>query len=518
MKRLVTFFLVCFLTSEAQYDFKWLSKERISEYAFGRCISIGPEGSVYLSGNFKGNFRSSDSMVMGEFLSRYDKAGTLLWHKEFYSPYKRKAELLTVCDKKGNVFMAGESINRQMFRKYSSEGDLVFSKEIPKHGSAKAICLDSQNNILLAGYSPSLIPFEGQQLTSNTFIAKYQPDGTFLWVKPFFIEYLSPDNSFDMVVDEQNYIYTTGNYRSSLDFAPGVQFEKPRAGDGFVAKYNQEAELIWVEKISGENSQYPTSITINKKGDVFVAGYYSNALVMGTYTAEPSRGSADAFVAKYSNNGGFQWVRTGGSRATEYCHEIYADNADNVFVIGGFNYSLDPTFGDQVLQAGNKYGYNLLLLHYKSDGSLISARCSEGPDPCGGEGYYVTGDGNGSLYISGIFAGDHRFINSYANAANEAFVMKFSYDPGNSTGTGGINRILHELQLFPNPTPGPFSVASDSERQIEVRMIDATGRIVFSKSIDDTAAPIDPGPLTRGIYLVEVLCGEQKSIKKLVVQ
>lgn len=82
-----------------------------------------------------------------------------------------------------------------------------------------------------------------------------------------------------------------------------------------------------------------------------------------------------------------------------------------------------------------------------------------------------------------------------------------------------ITRVEEVIDIFmyPNPsTTGYFSVAS-SEKIQAVKVYNSIGRIVHAQNlIDATSANIDLQGETAGIYLVEVVVNDEKSVHKLV--
>lgn len=83
--------------------------------------------------------------------------------------------------------------------------------------------------------------------------------------------------------------------------------------------------------------------------------------------------------------------------------------------------------------------------------------------------------------------------------------------------------VLDDFMLFPNPNKGNFNVqfSSQSGNQIKVLVHDLLGRKLFEKLFDNNGnfnENIQLNNVQAGLYLVSVLDGEAKQVKKLVIK
>ncbi|MFM9987368.1 reprolysin-like metallopeptidase [Flavobacterium sp.] len=80
-----------------------------------------------------------------------------------------------------------------------------------------------------------------------------------------------------------------------------------------------------------------------------------------------------------------------------------------------------------------------------------------------------------------------------------------------------------DFNLYPNPNNGSFAVkfTSDSSNDIKINVHDMRGRQVYEKSFSNTGAfnqNINLNKVEAGIYLVSIVDGAKKTVKRIVVQ
>lgn len=81
-------------------------------------------------------------------------------------------------------------------------------------------------------------------------------------------------SGFDIYADSEGYTYVSGNTRDkNFPATEGAyQTELKGSADAFVAKYTPEGELVFATLIGGTEREHHTSITVDKQGFVYVAG------------------------------------------------------------------------------------------------------------------------------------------------------------------------------------------------------------------------------------------------------
>jgi hypothetical protein len=82
-----------------------------------------------------------------------------------------------------------------------------------------------------------------------------------------------------------------------------------------------------------------------------------------------------------------------------------------------------------------------------------------------------------------------------------------------------VKEAVKSIIVYPNPTSGSVIVAIESEIGIsQIRVTDVSGKIVYSEVSDSNEVMIDLSQLTNGIYFMEVVTHQNRSVwKKLII-
>lgn len=100
-------------------------------------------------------------------------------------------------------------------------------KSIGLLSSGASICLDQYNNVYTTGYFVDVVDFDPgigiYNLSSygakDAFIQKLDANGQFIWAKN--IGSVGDDYGNSIKIDSSGNVYTTGNFKNTVDFDPG---------------------------------------------------------------------------------------------------------------------------------------------------------------------------------------------------------------------------------------------------------------------------------------------------------
>ncbi|MBM3435543.1 MAG: hypothetical protein FJY07_04905, partial [Bacteroidetes bacterium] len=185
---------------------------------------------------------------------------------------------------------------------------------------AKSVAIDSDGNVIIAGYSGSRgIPTTtGAYDTSfggylDVFLAKFNSDLTDL-IASTYLGGESYDEGWSVVTDSGGNIYATGKTESS-DFsttsdAYDNSYNGGYYGDGdiFISKFNNDlTNLLASTFLGGAGNyydEYGFSISLDSKDNVYVAGItYSSDFPTTSNAYDTSyNGNSDAFISKFDND------------------------------------------------------------------------------------------------------------------------------------------------------------------------------------------------------------------------
>jgi hypothetical protein len=164
---------------------------------------------------------------------------------------------------------------------------------------------------------------------------------TLLWANG--IGGYADDRGSSCAVDAFGNVYTTGYFRSTVDFDPGSgTFYLTSAGsassDIFVTKISATGNLIWAKHMGGTGNDYSYSIAVDTGGNVYTTGIFSGTADFdpgpSQYNLTPDYGSG-AFISKLNSNGNFVWAKKFGGGSTTGL-DITLDNDGNIYTTGTF--------------------------------------------------------------------------------------------------------------------------------------------------------------------------------------
>lgn len=159
----------------------------------------------------------------------------------------------------------------------------------------------------------------------------------------------------------------------------------------------------WAIKGEGNTDADVRSSIIDASNNVYIYGYYTGTIVIGTETLAPY-GGRDIFLAKFSKGGAFLWAKRAGSTGNEDPFGIDVDSDGNVYVVGGFN--LTATFNSQSIVSTG--GQDVFIAKYTPGGNIAWVKnVGTGAATAGGRAYDLC-ISNDKLYTTGFFSVDIR--------------------------------------------------------------------------------------------------------------
>ena len=159
----------------------------------------------------------------------------------------------------------------------------------------------------------------------------------------------------------------------------------------------------WAYKIAGTGWTDVKSTYLANDNSYLVTGMFTFTTDFGG-TSVTSEAYQDAFVAKYSQNGTLQWVKTMGGNEQDWGYDVCTDNNDNVYVIGYFQSSaLHFTPTDSLVKSALS-SRNVFTAKYSNTGVFQWARLGSAGNTAGYlNGNSITCDAQNNVIISGSY-------------------------------------------------------------------------------------------------------------------
>ncbi|MEP1906348.1 MAG: SBBP repeat-containing protein, partial [Nitratireductor sp.] len=385
-----------------------------------------------------------------------------------------------------------------------------------------SVSVDSSGNSYVTGTFRDTVDFDPGAGTTNltgagnddTFIAKYNSDGTLAWAKS--AGGTGSDYGRSIAVDSSGNSYVTGNFSGTADFDPGAgttNLTSAGSDDAFIAKYNSDGTLAWAKNVGGTDFDIGYSIEVDSSGNSYVTGTFQ-----GTADFDPgagttnltSAGDSDVFIAKYDSDGALVWAKSVGETNTDRGNSISVDSSGNSYVTGEFRNTVDfdPGAGTTNLtSAGNR---DVLIAKYDSDGALVWAKNVGGTSS--DTSYSIEVDSSGNSYVTGNFSGTADFdpgagtANLTSAGSSDVFIAKYDSDGAlawakNVSGTSGDEGYSISVDSSGNsyvtgffqgtadfdPGAGTTDLTSAGGSDVFIAKYNSDGALVWAKNVGGTS-------------------------------
>ena len=317
-------------------DFIWAKKLSGSGTDWGRGIAIDESGNVYTTGEF-----SEVPLILTRELAR--------------------------------IFLVQIFLVMFFIVKLNTNGEFVWAKSTQGSESKTgfSIAFDNSNNVYISGHFAGTADFdpgsEEFNLTAtgtlNLFILKLNSDGEFIWAKNAgslsLLTY-----GYDMAIDRNENIYTTGSFQGTADFDPGIgTYYLTADGDRdiFVLKLDSDGNFLQASCFGGGMYDTGRAISVDKYNNALVTGYFSDTVDfdpgIGIYNLSTNSGINNVFILKLSASGDFIWAGALIGIDNGSGFGIATNDFDDIYTAGTFR---DTTDFDPSIESNElvSYGYN----------------------------------------------------------------------------------------------------------------------------------------------------------------
>jgi gliding motility-associated-like protein len=352
-------------------DVLWATREGGTGNEVASAIATDDFGNVYVTGSFRGpatfgSFIPVSSTIFDYlFILKYSSDGTLLWAKQTTG---RSSSSDIDTDASGNVYITGQFFGSVIFggvtlvgsttnsdiftAKYDPNGNLMWAKKAGGNNSngdySYGISTTPSGESYIIGDFYGTAFFDAISLSnsaeSDFFIAKYDASGNVVWAKAGGESLSGFGNS--IAIDNAGDVYATGTFLgqigSSFTFG-GISFTV-RGGvrETYLLKLDPSGNVLWGTQSIGGGSENVNCLAIDGNKNLYLSGYFSGEGNFGG-TALSNAGGSDFFMAKYSENGIFQWAFSEGGAGIDYSNGIEIGTNGEIFMAGIFSDS--PTYG-----------------------------------------------------------------------------------------------------------------------------------------------------------------------------
>lgn len=590
LKYVVVSLIVLFsLSNVSALPFSW-GKNLAPKSFYGESNSNGlkyDDGYIYLYGTFKdtidldpGNgtcyVSSYTSYAHSGYLAKYDLMGNMIWGGSLVGiktgnpncpapPYNSVNDI--AFDANHNIYLTGyydDSVRFQFngntmglkcpcgvssyILKLSPSGSCLTANHVtgmscPTYFNGTSITVKGQSLYTMTEfYGESDFDFSaGSTVYTNTNYSDFHLVASRYNINTMALEWsgqlfsTSALYAARILVDNNNNMYVTGKFNGTMDmdFSSGthlISSYDSTSLDYFIAKYNSNGSLLWVNQFT-KPSSFEFDVTMDNAGNILLAGGLKGVLMIQLNgitqnTLYSSNASEDIFVAKIAQNGNTLWVKRIGGLYAEIFQGISVSPNDEVLLTGWFNVAtaVDPLDTSNSYQVAG-YATNGLLSCLSSSGTFLFGgitKASENPNNMniGGSIYrHSTWDAGGNLYLSGriIWNADidpdtsSNGLHTLSNTNNNfnSFIMKL----GNATNPTSINpasEYAQDIRLYPNPATTYCILESFQSKIRSIAIYTYTGQCVLQSAVDANSIRINTAHLPKGNFILRYETSDQK--------
>lgn len=226
--------------------------------------------------------------------------------------------------------------------------------------------------------------------------------------------------------------------------------------DATIVKYNNDGQIEWRKNFGGEDIDHFCSVTAVSDGFV-VAGYsYPASFGNGDWTGVKGKGSVDAILVKYDDDGNVVWKKCFGGSDGDYFDSVAAVS-DGIVAVG---YSLPGSFGNgDWAGVKGKGGVDAIAVKYNSSGGVVWKKNFGGS---GNDQYHSV-----TAVSDGFIAVGHSSTSSFGNGdwggtggrgSDDAIVVKYDND----------GKVVWKKNFGGNGSDRYYSVAQTTKGNIAV--------------------------------------------------
>jgi Secretion system C-terminal sorting domain/Beta-propeller repeat len=215
---------------------------------------------------------------------------------------------------------------------------------------------DASGNIYVCGDFEGTRNFGGTTYTaaafSDMFFSKYNSAGQHQWSIQLSGTGTNTMIANGVATDASGNIFITGFFSYNVTIGSNTYFNAGGNGDSFIAKYGPTGTLLWSKVITGAGNEFVSGIK-TLGNDIYICGSYSQAFTHNTVSlSAPAGGYDDAFIMKLDAQGNGVWGLKGGGSGNVDDRALCLSVSNNAIYWAGFCTSTAVIAGVTLPQSG----------------------------------------------------------------------------------------------------------------------------------------------------------------------
>lgn len=306
-------------------NYLWLKEGKSVSQASTRGMASDAQGNIVIVGYYGSttvdSVRFDDIKITTNgqrdvFIVKYNSEGVVQWGITGGGLKSGEQANDVVIDASGNIYVTGVYTDTATFSgivlnglglgeifvsKYNSAGVIQWAKTaggIKTSDDGSGIAVGHDGSVYVCGRFDSAATFGNTNLvgygSQDAFLAKYDNNGTLVWVKYWGgtgVDYLN-----DIAIDPDGNILGIGYFNGTATFG-GTNITAVSSSDIFFIKVNPSGDILWIKQGGGSDADIASGIATDLGGNLYGAGYFSVYAKFGADSLVSS-GVQDIFVTK----------------------------------------------------------------------------------------------------------------------------------------------------------------------------------------------------------------------------
>ena len=285
----------------------------------------------------------------------------------------------------GSTNLPGSTLPSFFLAKFTADGQFVSARLGGVGAYCESLNLDADGNCFVGGFlAASNADFCGVPIAdvpNRPFLAKFQADGTFEWVKNFGSSLYGYGTH--VAADADGNAYVAGTLQGTGLF-DGTNLTSLTSANLYVAKFDAAGNLRWIKQANGVAPAVSLAwrIVVDGAGNSYVAGVFTGPSVSfdGIVLTSEASGSSpdryDVFLVKFDPSGRALWATKAGGPGDGRPSGLVLIGSNVVAMSGNFSGEFG-TFGDQTITNHCRSDYigcsasDGFVAGYSADGGVL---------------------------------------------------------------------------------------------------------------------------------------------------
>lgn len=490
-------------------NIEWVKQGKAPKTEYGNGIAFDNDQFVYVTGKFQDSIRFDQYLLtepFGTYCVKYDTLGNIQWAIENVGGdgityngngalylYNNQNASIQKIDLNGNVIWNNTIFNSTIFG---------------TNGFLDLFC--KGNNIYATGFYSGNAIFTNTTLVNNEptsgdwdiFIAKLNDMGVDIWAVSAGGNGL--DKGYDILVDDNDDVYTTGYFRDTANFS-GIQKITNGLQDIYIAKYDANGNIAWVNTYGGTGFDMGGRLTIDANNNLYTIGRFNNTITFGSNSITAS--GSDVFITKTSPSGTLFWSKVISGMGNDEEAEIQHINGEiNFIATTAGNVTLNSLSQNQL------GGLDMCFGTIDTTGADLWLKLYGGATDDEANSIVCT---NENIYFSGNFKTTANFDTYSLVSQGQWDVVVGKIGPIIPTSIHE-NKFKEQVIVFPNPASDRVFLKTTADYS-SIEILDISGKLLFRQDIEGKQIHEVKLDLPEGLYVLKQINNTSSHVSKLSV-